>query len=412
MEIQASAINIVNKLARHGYIAYFAGGWVRDLILGHPSEDIDIATNAPVEVILDLFPRTILVGLNFGVVVVAMDGHQFEVSTFRRDVEYINGRKPERIEKASPQEDALRRDFTINGMFYDPIENVIHDYVQGMEDIKKKVIRTIGDPQERFVEDRLRMIRAFRFAARFEFTITLETQEAIEENADTLFPSVAIERVWQEFCKMSAYSHFDQALIEMHRLKLLPVIFPSLAKVHLTDLKKRVRPLNRYPKRFPTVLFLLELFPDASGQELFALCRYLKIPVKDQKLLEFFYQSREKFLRNSDKGLELVDWARFYAHNESELFIQIALIHLEKDEAIQFKEKHVARQTLLASHVQRLKDKTPLISSAALKEEGISPGKQMGLLLKEAEDYAINHDTENVAEVIHHLKQSINWPKS
>lgn len=410
MEAQYLATSIVNKLVRNGYTAYFAGGWVRDLILLHPSDDIDIATDAPVDVILDLFPRTILVGINFGVIIVAMDGHQFEVSTFRKDIEYLNGRKPEKIERATPQEDAFRRDFTINGMFYDPIDNLIHDYVHGLDDIKKRVIRTIGNPHERFLEDRLRMIRAFRFAARFEFAIDQATQEAIIENADTLFPAVAIERVWQEFIKMSAYPNFDKALIEMQRLKLLPVIFPSLASVHLNELKKRVHPLSRYPKGYPTVLFLLNLFPDASWEELFALCRSLKISIKDQDLLEFFYKHKKLILLEKE-NLQPYDWAKFYAKLESSIFLEIAMAHMQQEDAEVFIKEHQERQFRLNNAIQRLRYKRPLISSQDLKNEGIEPGKAMGQLLKEAEEYSINQNIENSSSIMAHLKESLLWPK-
>jgi poly(A) polymerase len=225
MDAKYYATLLVKELVKAGYIAYFAGGWARDYVMGHPSADIDIATNAPPEKILDLFPCTILVGLAFGVIIVVIEGHQFEVATFRRDIGYDSGRRPNSIELADPEEDALRRDFTINGLFFDPLEERIIDYVGGIEDIKKRVIRTIGNADERFSEDRLRMIRAIRFAARFGFAIEEETQIGIALNADTLFPAVAMERIWQEFNKMVAYPHFDQALIEMHRLKLLPVIW-------------------------------------------------------------------------------------------------------------------------------------------------------------------------------------------
>ena len=264
MEQKQFAVQIIKKLIKAGYTAYFAGGWVRDFVMKHPSSDIDIATDATPDVILDLFPRTIFVGLAFGVVIVVHEGHQFEVSTFRKDLRYEGGRRPAEIEFSDASEDALRRDFTINGMFFDPIDEKIIDYVNGIEDIKKGIIRTIGDADERFIEDRLRMIRAVRFAARFGFNIDITTQEAIRENADTLFPAVAMERVWQEFYKMSAYPRFDHALVELHRLGLLQVIFPTLAEIHLHDIKVRVEPLPHYPKQFPTILALMALFPESS----------------------------------------------------------------------------------------------------------------------------------------------------
>ena len=149
---QELALRIVQKLNMAGYTAYFAGGWVRDHVMGRESDDIDIATSASPEKILDLFPRTLVVGLSFGVVIVMMEGHPFEVATFRTDIGYSNGRTPDGILFSSPREDALRRDFTINGMFFDPVEKKIYDYIGGMEDIHKGVIRTIGDPYERFLK--------------------------------------------------------------------------------------------------------------------------------------------------------------------------------------------------------------------------------------------------------------------
>ena len=262
MDAELIAKEIVYKLVKAGHVAYFAGGWVRDYIMDHPSNDIDIATDAPPDKILDLFPRTILVGLSFGIVVVLVDSHQFHLSTFRKDFQYLDGRHPEGVEFTTAEEDAKRRDFTLNGMFYDPLQEVIHDFVGGMQDIKKKLIRAIGNPYERILEDRLRMIRAVRFAARFGFTIDQETQQAIRENADTLFPAVAMERVWDELTKMAGGPHFDQALIEMDRLGLLSVIFPDLKGVKSNEIRKRVSSFPFFPKRIHRAYyFSLSYFP-------------------------------------------------------------------------------------------------------------------------------------------------------
>lgn len=404
------ATSIIKKLVRNGYTAYFAGGWVRDYILKRKSDDIDIATNAPPDIILDLFPRTLLVGLNFGVVIVAMNGHQFEVSTFRKDINYQDGRRPERIELASAEEDALRRDFTINGMFYDPLENLIHDFVGGMEDIQKRVIRTIGNPHERFYEDRLRMIRAFRFASRFGFTVDNETQEAIRENAQKLFPSVAVERIWQEFNKMASYPGFEIALTEMHRLDILAVIFPSLKGLHLKELKSRVEPLKYYPVEYPTILFLLELFPNDSLEALLQTCKMLKTSTKDQDLLEFFYISKKKFLNVSPETLKASDWAKFYAQLDSSLFLEVAKASLDEKGAQLFLAEHQARQETLSSHIQRIRYKKPLITAEDLKAEGIPQSKELGKLLKEAEEISINNNIESSEELMKLLKQTPFWP--
>lgn len=411
MDAHFGATAIVKKLTCEGYTAYFAGGWVRDFLMGHPSSDIDIATNAPPAVILDLFPQTILVGLAFGVVIVVSEGHQFEVSTFRRDISYVNGRKPEKIELSTPEEDALRRDFTINGMFYNPLKDEIYDYVHGIEDLKKGIIRTIGDPSERFDEDRLRMIRAIRFAARFGFTIDPDTQEGIIENADTLFPAVAMERIWQEFNKMAKSPHFDQALIDMHHLGLLPVIFPTLKGIHLKEIKKNVENFHRFPKDTPTILFLAHLFPHAELKELGEICQYLRTSTQDAKLLEIFMQAKKLIGQEEARDPALTDfeWTHFYANKQADLCLEV-LVTKQSDSCI-FLEKHRERRNRLKPHIQRLIDRKPLINGKILKEQGIREGKVMGNLMEEAERIAILHNFHAPAEILPHLIQSPNWPK-
>lgn len=405
--IHSHAIEIVQKLVRHGYIAYFAGGWVRDYVMGRISDDIDIATDAPTDVILDLFPRTLLVGIQFGVVIVLVDGHQYEVSTFRRDISYTNGRTPERIEPSHPKEDAIRRDFTINGMFYDPLEEKLHDYVGGLKDIEKHLIVTIGDPYERFFEDRLRMMRAFRFAARFQFNIDLETQEAIRQTAVLLFPAVAIERVWQEFCKMNAYPHFDHALVEMHRLGLLPVIFPDLEKVHLKDIESRVRPIAHYPENSPPSLVLQELFPDFKEEDFLRLGKYLKISNKDLDIVNFYIAHRPfEIERNRFEA------AKFYAHPHAEICLQVYAARLPEEEKKEFFRKHDAKKEELEWHILKLQEKKTVLTAFDLMKAGVEKGKQMGLLIKEGEKIAIDQDIREPEKVILQLKKTSLWPSS
>lgn len=410
MDALTAATEIVKKLSRIGYTAYFAGGWVRDHLMGHPSDDIDIATNAPPEKILDLFPRTILVGLAFGVVIVVIDGHQFEVATFRKDVNYEGGRRPTQIELSTPKEDASRRDFTINGMFYDPIEHVIHDFVHGAEDIKKGVIRTIGNADERFVEDRLRMIRAIRFASRFGFVIDPDTQDAIRANSDTLFPAVAMERIWQEITKMSKYPRFDAALIDMHRLGLLPVIFPNLNGIHLHDIKERVASFKCFPKAAETILYVMELFPQITIPETKELCRYLHTSNAETTVAEFLVFLRQCL--ESEHALGIVDvyqWAHLYANPASKICIEVIAAKMAAKERETFLSVHEKRKLSLLKHVERIIAKKPLITAALLQMEGVQPGKIMGILLKEAERLAILNDLHDPKKVMDLLKQSHAW---
>lgn len=397
------AKSIVSTLAQAGFIAYFAGGWVRDFVMGHPSEDIDIATNASPQEIMDLFPNTILVGLAFGVVIVIKEGHQFEVATFRKDLDYEDGRRPTGIEQSTPQEDALRRDFTINGMFYDPLEEVIHDYVHGREDIQRAIIRTIGNPYDRFFEDRLRMLRAFRFSARFGFTIEPETQQAIMENAEKLLPSVAMERVWQEFNKMAAYKSFDQALVEMHRSTLLDVIFPEMAGTHIKDLRHIVAAFAHFPANCPTILYLMALVPDLSLNQKIEIVKRLKAPKRDMKLVEYVENLKGLLMKEA----EPYEWAHFFANPSYQLVLEWVSAFFP-DPAAFLSEKRELMECL-SPHIQRIRDKTPLISAAHLQEEGIRPGKQMGFLMKAAEKMAVNGNWNEAAALMEALKQSPLW---
>src|SRR3954471_7154893 len=165
------ALAVVRRLREAGHVAYFAGGCVRDELLGLHPTDYDVATDAPPPRVRELFQNTQAVGAAFGVILVHHRRSVIEVATFRADLEYRDGRRPEGVRFTTAEEDAKRRDFTINGLFLDPVENKIIDYVGGQEDLKAKRLRAIGDPNERFAEDHLRLLRAIRFAARFNLTI-------------------------------------------------------------------------------------------------------------------------------------------------------------------------------------------------------------------------------------------------
>src|SRR5512139_2260073 len=181
--MRKAAQRIVEKLRLHGHEAFFAGGWVRDLLLRRKPQDIDIVTDALPEQVQKLFPRSKLIGAQFGVVQVHWYGHNYEVATFRKDNDYLDGRHPSSVDFSGPEQDALRRDFTINGLFYDPVANRLIDFVHGRNDLQNRLIRTIGDPGARFAEDKLRMLRAIRLASCLDFEIVPETWDAIRNHA-------------------------------------------------------------------------------------------------------------------------------------------------------------------------------------------------------------------------------------
>src|ERR1700682_298743 len=169
--MEQAAREIVSRLRERRHVAYFAGGCVRDMVRGLVPKDYDIATDATPEVVQKIFSRTYAVGAHFGVIVVLENEFQFEVATFRSDDVYIDGRRPTAVHFSSPEEDAKRRDFTINGMFFDPVANEVIDFVGGRADLEAKLVRAIGEAADRFAEDRLRMLRAVRFAATLDYKI-------------------------------------------------------------------------------------------------------------------------------------------------------------------------------------------------------------------------------------------------
>ncbi|MBS3905273.1 MAG: CCA tRNA nucleotidyltransferase [Simkania sp.] len=408
------ATAIVKQLQESGHLAYFAGGWVRDLVMQHPSDDIDIATSASVEEIQALFPKTIPIGISFGIVIVVDRGHQFEVATFRKDRDYVDGRRPIGFDPATPQEDALRRDFTINGMFYDPLSETIYDFTEGKTDIANKTIRAIGDPAARFQEDRLRMMRAVRYATRFNFTIDTKTREAILDQAETLLPAVAMERIWQEFKKMAQFAHFDEGLAELQRLKLLPTIFPQLRGIPAADIEKRLAPVEYFPKGTPPIAELLQLFPRNSLEEWLGLCDYLKLSREDKEFAGKLHACFSMLQMPEDwqTNLEPIEWVRFYADERSHLYLKIFAAHLYVEEREEFYTTHASREKALWRFIERLRRNLPILSSQDLLLAGISPGPIMGKLLKEAERLAANFGIEDQEELLRLLRNSSLWPLS
>jgi poly(A) polymerase len=221
------ATGIVRRLQAAGFAAFFVGGCVRDSLLGREPGDFDIATNALPDAVEKLFPHTVAVGKKFGVIVVVEQEQQFQVATFRAESDYADGRRPEKVSFGDAQADATRRDFTVNGLFLDPISGELRDWVGGEPDLCAKIIRTIGAPEERFGEDHLRLLRAVRFAAQLGFEIEPATFTAVQ----TLAPKIkliAVERVRDELVKLFAPPHAARGLDLLRASGLLPHVFPEL----------------------------------------------------------------------------------------------------------------------------------------------------------------------------------------
>lgn len=225
------AVKIVETLKGNGYQAYFAGGCVRDAIMGVEPLDYDIATDAEPYRIMEIFPKTVPVGVQYGVVLVLMDSVSFEVATFRKDGRYIDGRHPENVGfSKDPQDDVKRRDFTINGLLYDPFKDEVLDYVGGREDIKNGIIRAIGNPVERFTEDKLRLMRAIRFASRYKYKIEENTLNAIKDLAPRI-TEVSPERIRDELDKIIRGKHPGLGLQMLEDTGILRYILPEVSQM-------------------------------------------------------------------------------------------------------------------------------------------------------------------------------------
>lgn len=241
-KIYKTAVGIVRHIRDNGYSAFFAGGCVRDMLMDREPSDYDIATNARPDEIMKMFRRSIPVGVNFGVVNVIVDNFQFEIATFRSDGLYSDGRRPDTVIFCDAKGDVNRRDFTINGMLFDPIENRVLDYVGGENDIKLHLIRTIGNSVERFNEDHLRMIRAVRFASRFSYDIEQNTKIAIKKLAAKIL-NVSIERIREELEKGLTFANPHTFIKTLDELNLAKEIMPEIC-----EMKGVQQPENFHPE--------------------------------------------------------------------------------------------------------------------------------------------------------------------
>jgi poly(A) polymerase len=226
--LRDTAIAIVRRLQTAGFPAFWVGGCVRDSLLGREPVDYDIVTGALPEQIEALFPRTVPVGRKFGVILVVENGHQFQVATFRAEADYQDGRHPERVVFGDAMADARRRDFTVNGLIFDPVREELHDWVGGEADLRAKIIRTIGNPVERFAEDHLRLLRAVRFAAQLDFQIEPATFAAVRALAGKI-RSISAERVRDELIKLFSPPHASRGLELLRQSGLLEFVLPEIA---------------------------------------------------------------------------------------------------------------------------------------------------------------------------------------
>jgi poly(A) polymerase len=264
LSTRETAKAIVQRLQKAGFAAFWVGGCVRDFLLGREPQDFDIATDARPEQVEKLFQKTIPVGKKFGVMVVVENGQQFQVATFRAEADYRDGRHPEKVVFANAEADALRRDFTVNGLFYDPLTQKTHDWVGGEKDMRAKIIRTIDSPEERFGEDHLRMLRAIRFAAQLGFEIEPETLTAIKSHASKI-KAISAERIRDELLKLFRPPHAARGLVLLRDSGLLEPVLPELAATVACEQSPDFHPEGSV---FNHIGLMLEKMPASADESL------------------------------------------------------------------------------------------------------------------------------------------------
>jgi len=262
--MEEAATKIVRTLQEAGHRALFAGGCVRDRLRGVTPQDYDIATDAKPEEILRLFPGGNTVGAHFGVVLVRRHGHPFEIATFREDGPYSDGRRPDSVTFSTAERDARRRDFTINGLFFDPVADELIDYVHGREDVAAGIVRAIDDPAWRFEEDQLRLLRAVRFATTLEYEIEPDTWKALVATADRI-ERVSPERIREEMNRIWTSPHRVRGFDLLVESGLMRAILPEILELRGCEQPPRWHPEGDV---FVHTRLMLEKLPPDAGLEL------------------------------------------------------------------------------------------------------------------------------------------------
>ncbi|MDX9745090.1 MAG: CCA tRNA nucleotidyltransferase [Syntrophales bacterium] len=263
LSLRETAAGIVRRLKTAGYEGYFVGGCVRDLLLGAEPEDFDIVTSARPEAVQSLFPKTVPVGLAFGIIQVIEGGHAFEVATYRREGRYEDGRRPSLVSFGSAEEDVQRRDFTVNGLLMDPDTGEVRDFVGGRQDIERRLIRSIGPPEKRFAEDHLRMLRAVRFTANLDFQLDPDTLSAIRAQAVAI-GRISAERVRDELNRLLTRGHARRGMELLAQSGLLEEIMPEVAAMEGVMQSQQYHPEGDV---WSHVLRMLDFFPYGLTEE-------------------------------------------------------------------------------------------------------------------------------------------------
>ena len=422
-----AALVIARGLQRAGFAAFWVGGCVRDFLLGREPGDYDIATSALPAQIEGLFNRTVPVGRKFGVIVVIEGGRQFQVATFRAEADYQDGRRPGRVAFGDARADASRRDFTVNGLFYDPVREQLHDWVGGEADLGARIIRAIGSPSERFGEDHLRLLRAVRFAAQLDFSIEAGTFAALKANAAKI-KVISAERIREELVKLFRPPHAARGLELLRQSGLLEPILPEIAATTACEQSPDYHPEGTV---FNHIRLMLQHLPAAPHPSLpwSVLLHDVAKPVTasaDPETGSIHFYSHERI--GAEMAAGILQRLRF-PRKQIEEIVEAVRYHMQFKDALEMRKSTLRRVLMrptfplelelhrldcLGSHgqldvydflvaqakqlEQRPQIRPPLLTGDDLIAMGMAPGPALGALLTEIREKQLQDELKSKAE--------------
>jgi poly(A) polymerase len=431
--LRDSATQIVRRLHDANFEAFWVGGCVRDFLLGRDPGDYDIVTSALPEQVEKLFKRTVAVGRKFGVVVVIEGGHQFQVATFRAEADYQDGRRPSRVRFGDAKADAFRRDFTVNGLYFDPVKKRLYDWVDGEADLRTKTIRTVGSPEERFAEDHLRLLRAVRFAAQLDFRLEAATFAALKIQAPKIL-AISPERIREELNKLFSAPHAARGLELLRQSGLLEHILPELAATVTCEQSPDFHPEGSV---FNHLVLMLQHLPADAGPSLpwAVLLHDVAKPAtssKDARTGAIHFYGHEKI--GADMAANILRRLRF-PRKQIEEIVKAVRFHMQFKDAMDMRkatlrrllmrptfglELELHRLDCLGSHKrldvynflveqsrqleQQPQIRPPLLKGDDLIALGMQPGPALGALLTEIREKQLQDELKT-------RSQARNWAR-
>ena len=432
--MEPTSIKIIKQLKAAGHEAYWAGGCVRDILMGIKPKDYDIVTSAKPDEIEDILEKTIPIGKEFGVILALQDGHEYEVATFRSDSGYSDGRRPDAVEFTNIEEDAKRRDFTINAMYYDPLEDKVLDFQGGQKDIEAGLVRFVGDPETRVLEDHLRVLRAVRFKNTFDFQYHPDTYKAVKKHADKI-NGIANERIQNELNKMIIDKKRAEAFEDMEDLGLLQILLPEIqamkglaqpAEYHKEGdvFDHTMQAIASIPEGEPLSIYWAVLLHDVGKINTFTLEERIRFDghAEESKVLSAEILKRLRFGKTFIKKIQWLVEHHMSVFNVLDMpkatrmkwFLKpyfLELLDLNKYDILGTTPSDLSTHdevyNLYHKEVSELPDELPKLLSGEdiMKEKGIKPGPEIGMILEELEDLQLEGEIST-------RQQALEWLQS